>query len=278
MGGSSKSSYMAPPPMAPGKTWNVTVGGSAGLVYTPSTIEAAVGDIVVFTFLAKNHTLTQSTFPLPCVKMGGGMDSGFMPNPEGTLYPAPSFSFQVNVTTPLWFYCRQTGHCGMGMVFSINPTVAKSQSDFLAEAIAQNGTKSTMSMTTAPPPAMTTMYTAAPPAMSPPPPMSAPPAAPPPAAAPPAAAPPAAAPPAAAPPVSSPPASGSNTVGGDTSGSGDSCSCSCFCGVADFPPMAGMYNYGGMGGAMPAMPASAPPAAPAAPPPSAGAPLGGAGG
>jgi hypothetical protein len=73
----------------------VTVGGSAGLVYTPSSINAAIGDMVVFTFMEKNHTLTQSTFPLPCVKMQGGIDSGFMPNINNTVNPPPTFQIQV---------------------------------------------------------------------------------------------------------------------------------------------------------------------------------------
>lgn len=38
------------------------------------------------------------------------------------------------------FYCKQKGHCGKGMTFSINPTAAKTQAMFQALAIAQNGT------------------------------------------------------------------------------------------------------------------------------------------
>lgn len=38
------------------------------------------------------------------------------------------------------FYCKQTGHCGKGMTFSINPTAAKTQTMFQSMAIAQNGT------------------------------------------------------------------------------------------------------------------------------------------
>lgn len=59
-------------PASPGATHWVTVGGTAGLVYSPSYINAAIGDMVVFTFGTKNHTLTQSTFAQPCVKMDGG--------------------------------------------------------------------------------------------------------------------------------------------------------------------------------------------------------------
>lgn len=79
----------------------VTVGGSAGLVYTPAEVQAAVGDMVVFNFQSMNHSLTQSTFDLPCDPMEGGMDSGFMPNPDDTVDPPPSFAMQVMVDTPL---------------------------------------------------------------------------------------------------------------------------------------------------------------------------------
>ena len=37
------------------------------------------------------------------------------------------------------FYCKQKGHCGKGMTFSINPTEEKSQAKFKQMAIDQNG-------------------------------------------------------------------------------------------------------------------------------------------
>jgi plastocyanin len=79
----------------------VAVGGSAGLVFVPDTVNAAVGDSVVFVFHSQNHTVTQSTFDTPCVKMAAGMDSGFMPNPNDTIVPPPMMAMQVTVATPL---------------------------------------------------------------------------------------------------------------------------------------------------------------------------------
>jgi plastocyanin len=79
----------------------VTVGGSAGLVYSPNTLEANVGDMVIFTFLSANHTATQSAFTSPCVKLAGGKDSGFMPNLNDSVVPPPQMAMQVTVTTPL---------------------------------------------------------------------------------------------------------------------------------------------------------------------------------
>lgn len=79
----------------------VAVGGSAGLVFVPDTVNAAVGDSVVFVFHSQNHTVTQSTFDTPCVKLKDGMDSGFMPNPNNTIVPPPMMAMQVTVATPL---------------------------------------------------------------------------------------------------------------------------------------------------------------------------------
>jgi len=120
-------------------THQVTVGGAAGLVFTPPEIKAAVGDMVVFTFLNKNHTATQSSFAKPCEPLAGGQASGFQPNPDDSIVPPPQVAMQVMTTEPLWFYCAQAGHCGKGMVFSVNPTAEKTAADFQAAAIAQAG-------------------------------------------------------------------------------------------------------------------------------------------
>lgn len=96
----------APPPAAaapPGAaaTHQVMVGGTAGLTYQPDQITAAVGDMVVFTFMSANHTVTQSGFASPCVAMAGGMDSGFQANPNNSVNPPPQVAMQVMVDTPL---------------------------------------------------------------------------------------------------------------------------------------------------------------------------------
>lgn len=93
-----------PPPMAApaaAQTHEVTVGGAAGLQFTPSEIKAAVGDMVVFTFMSANHTATQSAFATPCEALAGGMDSGFQPNPNNSVNPPPQVAMQVMVDTPL---------------------------------------------------------------------------------------------------------------------------------------------------------------------------------
>jgi plastocyanin len=102
--------------------FNVTVGGSAGLVFTPQSVNAQPGDVIFFTFQQKNHTVTQSTFDNPCQRSSPGFDSGFQPvAADNTNGPFPAARFTVNDTQPVWAYCRQAGHCQQGMVFAINP-------------------------------------------------------------------------------------------------------------------------------------------------------------
>jgi len=208
-------------------THQVTVGGSAGLVYSPESIEAAVGDMVIFTFMSQNHTATQSAFTEPCVKLATGMDSGFLANVNNTVSPPPQMAMQVTVATPIWFYCRQKGHCGKGMTFSINPTANKTQAMFKQMAIAQNGTGTASPITggsasAAPPAAVTTAAAAAPPAAETV---------------------------AAAPPS----ATTGSIVAGSGTLNGGACECACLCAVGAFPNSAiqGLGAFGGLPGAMP---------------------------
>ncbi|TVY13340.1 putative GPI-anchored cupredoxin [Lachnellula arida] len=198
---------------APGATHSVVVGGSAGLVYTPNTVAAAVGDTVLFTFMSANHTATQSAFTTPCDALAGGTDSGFMPNTNNSVVPAPQMAMQVTVATPIWFYCKQKGHCGKGMTFSINPTANKTQAMFQQMAIAQNGTGTATGITGG------SSAAAAAPASS------------------------------SSSSSSSSGSSGSMVSSQGTTNSAGACNCACLCGVASFPSAAqGAGSFGGMSG------------------------------
>jgi len=115
--------------------------GNGGLTFTPNTVNASVGDTVSFVFYPKNHTVTQSSFTAPCQPLSGGLDSSFQPVAANAT-SVPSFSVTVNATTPLWFFCHQTGHCESGMVFAINPNANKTFDAFqaTAKASAADGT------------------------------------------------------------------------------------------------------------------------------------------
>ena len=135
----------------------VTVGANGQLVFSPSNITAQPGDSITFQFMAKNHTATQSSFGAPCVPLGistpgsAGFDSGFEPV-SANATDFPSFTVTVNDTKPIWVYCRQTGHCGQGMVFSAN-AVESGPNNFAAfQALAEklNGTSSSTSSGSSP--------------------------------------------------------------------------------------------------------------------------------
>lgn len=86
----------------------VMVGGTQ-LQFMPNQVNASVGDTVEFIFGPVNHTVTQSSFAAPCQPMANGLDSNFQPVATGAAN-VPSFTVPVNATTPLWFFCRQTGY------------------------------------------------------------------------------------------------------------------------------------------------------------------------
>ncbi|KAK2766356.1 hypothetical protein FQN53_006746 [Emmonsiellopsis sp. PD_33] len=211
-GGGAAAQKWNEPPMAMGMQHHVTVGGEAGLVFVPETLNAAVGDTVIFTFMSQNHTATQSTFAAPCAKMAMGVDSGFMANPNNTVSPAPTMEFQVTTTEPVWMYCAQGKHCEAGMVFSINPSAEKSQAKFVelakagAEAAAPAGTGAA----------------ATPPAAS-----------------------------VASPTVAAATPQATLAQGEGQMGSGDACQCSCLCGMGAWPAGAGLNAAGGMPGTIP---------------------------
>ncbi|KAK2018733.1 Cupredoxin [Colletotrichum eremochloae] len=238
---------VAPPPPPAGAappgaqaTHHVTVGGPAGLVFNPDQVKANVGDMVVFTFMSQNHTVTQSAFKTPCDPMEGGMNSGFMANPNNSVNPPPQVAMQVMVSSPLWFYCAQKGHCGKGMTFSINPTADKTQAMFQSMAIAQKGSGAASPITGGTP--------AAP------------------------AAPPAASAPAAAPPAGGEGGAGAGAGAGAAVGGGagagvgggiqqgagqingaGACVCAVTCSAGSFPAVnvQGVGSFGGMAGSLP---------------------------
>jgi hypothetical protein len=81
-------------------------------------------------------------------------------SPKLHLWPASrecADNMKLCQTDPLWFYCRQTGHCAQGMVFAVNaPTTGNHTfQDFLANALGSDVTN-TMTTTATLPPSTTT--------------------------------------------------------------------------------------------------------------------------
>jgi len=127
-------------------THQITVGGNGTVTYDPANITAAIGDVVNFVFMSKNHTVTQSLFADPCSQFMNtsiadptkqNLTSGFMFVPANAT-TFPTFAIQITQLAPFWFFCEQTGHCGKGMVGSINAneSSANTYDAFKAKAIA----------------------------------------------------------------------------------------------------------------------------------------------
>lgn len=123
----SASQTLYYPPAA--ATHTVIVGGkdAAGapiLKFDPEVVFAAIGDSVVYDFRANNHSLTESTFEIPCeAKQAGGFKSGFLDN-EADVAGEQLFTVYVEDELPHWAYCGQkqpVNHCQKGMVHAINP-------------------------------------------------------------------------------------------------------------------------------------------------------------
>jgi plastocyanin len=87
----------------PVATHLVDVGADGRFIYNPSQLNASIGDTVRFNFLGRNHSVTQSDLAAPCT-YNGGFDTGL--NQFNPLNVSGKFliDFQVNVSTPLWFY------------------------------------------------------------------------------------------------------------------------------------------------------------------------------
>lgn len=127
-------------PHKPAVTHKVQVGAFGQNVYSPDRVEAKIGDVVSFEFLALNHTLSQSDFNTPCT-FNGGFDTGFNqfnPDNKTGLFIR---ELKVEDTKPQWFYCRQGNHCTQGMVFGINP--AGRMDEFIQKAKASGNDAAT---------------------------------------------------------------------------------------------------------------------------------------
>jgi hypothetical protein len=146
-----KPTYTPPPPAppalstttppTPGQTHTVIVGENGDFLYGPNQLDAEIGDVIKFDFLAKNHTVTQSSFKEPCSPLADGFDTGFNQFNPHNISGAFVKYFPVTTKKPQWFYCKQTvpvSHCNKGMVLGINPAGKFDQ--FLWNAEHQNVT------------------------------------------------------------------------------------------------------------------------------------------
>lgn len=106
-------------------THTVAVGAD-GFNFSPSQLNASVGDIIEYRFYPQNHSVARAAYGQPCIPYeytaAGriGFWSGFFPV-QLVLTDPPKFQVRVNDTDPIFFYCSAPGACLQGMVGVINP-------------------------------------------------------------------------------------------------------------------------------------------------------------
>jgi plastocyanin len=131
----SSSSPTATAPTPSASIINVAVVPGTAFVYIPADITAANGTIVNFVFYKTVlHSVTQSTFDHPCTYLAASNSSsaGF----DSGLHPGKEFNLTVtNDQEPVYFFCKEAQHCGLGMVGTINaPSTGNTGAAFLAAA------------------------------------------------------------------------------------------------------------------------------------------------
>ncbi|KAI1269883.1 hypothetical protein F5Y18DRAFT_112516 [Xylariaceae sp. FL1019] len=101
------------------------------LTFSPNNLQAAVGEMVQFQFVAGNHSVVQSNFDNPCEPIAlhntsaVGMFSGYMDVAAGeSTGMNPVYTMMISATTPIWLYCSQGKHCQAGMTMVINENTA----------------------------------------------------------------------------------------------------------------------------------------------------------
>jgi plastocyanin len=148
--GTSSSAAASSTAAPPSNSTNINVQVAAGgLVYSPSNFTASNGTTVTFFFPSGSipHSVTEGSFANPCVYLAaaGGNPAGF----DSGLQAGKEFSIQItNDQEPVWFFCKNSDHCGLGMVGAINaPTTGNTYGAFLAAAKALGANETPLSDT-----------------------------------------------------------------------------------------------------------------------------------
>jgi len=147
-GGASTTAAPAAAPSAPVDTtghMNIDVAFNQTFTFHPNNIQASAGTLVTF-WVPNNgltHSITQSSFGDPCTHLAasGNSSAGF----DSGLIQATQFTINItDANTPIWFHCKQIGHCGMGMVGSINaPSTGNTFDNFMSAALKVGGNEVT---------------------------------------------------------------------------------------------------------------------------------------
>ncbi|PTU21876.1 hypothetical protein P175DRAFT_0405875, partial [Aspergillus ochraceoroseus IBT 24754] len=98
--------------------------------YVPHSISANVGDVVVFQFYPRNHSVVQADYNAPCIPANGdyffsGIFDTFDEVNGQLVGDPPTWSWTVDRSEPTFFYCTAIDSClENGMVGAINPNAS----------------------------------------------------------------------------------------------------------------------------------------------------------
>ncbi|KAF6760211.1 hypothetical protein DFP72DRAFT_988455 [Ephemerocybe angulata] len=134
----------------------ITVGGNttsdAGAVFTPQSVTANQGDVVVFNFTQGNHTAIQALFASPCIPAHdvdttvNGFNSGF--RDAGNHSAITILRVPIDNNNTIWFYDANT--CAEGGIggINVNESSWETLDGFARNAIRLNGSEATSPTTT----------------------------------------------------------------------------------------------------------------------------------
>ncbi|KAL6237065.1 hypothetical protein BDW75DRAFT_249534 [Aspergillus navahoensis] len=95
--------------------------------YVPHSLNASVGDLIVFEFYPRNHSVVQADWKAPCMPADGdyffsGIKNDFDEVNGQVVGELPTWNWTVDREEPTFFYCTGRDSCiGNGMVGVINP-------------------------------------------------------------------------------------------------------------------------------------------------------------
>ncbi|KAH6984828.1 hypothetical protein BKA56DRAFT_671293 [Ilyonectria sp. MPI-CAGE-AT-0026] len=123
-----------------GITTHTVAVGASGHKFTPSKIEADVGDIIEWRFYPTNHWVIRGDFDYPCIPYDyiGTDRTGFSSGSQtvqAITDDGPRFRVRVNNTDPIFFYCGAPGSCvRYHMMGVINPSKNETLDEWLTKA------------------------------------------------------------------------------------------------------------------------------------------------
>ncbi|KAL5334830.1 hypothetical protein BJX70DRAFT_346084 [Aspergillus crustosus] len=95
--------------------------------YVPHSLNASVGDLIVFEFYPRNHSVVQADWRAPCMPADGdyfnsGIKNEFEEVNGQVIGALPTWNLTVDRDEPMFFYCTGLQSCIVnGMVGIINP-------------------------------------------------------------------------------------------------------------------------------------------------------------